>query len=309
MNEFYQKDIISVRDFDKAKLEKIFAATDKIIQMEPNERRELGRGRTLGYLFFEPSTRTNLSFQAAMALIGGTSLGIADVSSSSTRKGESLADTVRMISIYSDVLVLRHTLDGSSRFAAEISQKPVINAGSGTEEHPTQAMQDLYTIKKEKNKIDGLKIGIVGDLKYGRTVYSLLYALSNYDVDIHLISPKSLKIRTDSIYEIQKKLSLKESTNLEESIDGLDVIYVTRIQKERFPDEEEYQKVRGSYKIGLDVIRKMKKNAIILHPLPRIDEISTDVDATPQAKYFKQAEYGKFTRAALLALVLNEKGF
>lgn len=309
MNEFYQKDIISIRDFDKAQFEKIFTATDKIIQMDPNDRRELGRGKTLGYLFFEPSTRTRLSFQAAMALIGGTSFGIADVSSSSTRKGESLADTVRMMSIYSDVLALRHTLDGSSRFAAEISEKPVLNGGSGTEEHPTQAIQDLYTIKKEKNKLDGLKIGIVGDLKYGRTVYSLLYALSNYDVNIRLISPPSLKIRADSTYEIQKKLSLKESTNLEEFIDELDVLYVTRIQKERFPDEEEYQKVRGSYNIGLDVVNKMKENAIILHPLPRIDEISTDVDDTKQAKYFKQAEYGKFTRAALLALILNENGF
>ena len=309
MNEFYQQDIISVKDLDKAKLEKIFAATDKIIQMDPNQRRELGRGSTLGYLFFEPSTRTRLSFQAAMALIGGTSIGISDISSSSTKKGESLADTVRMMSIYSDVLALRHTLDGSSRFASEISQKPVLNAGSGTEEHPTQAIQDLYTIKKEKNKIDGLKIGIIGDLKYGRTVYSLLYALSNYDVDIRLVSPESLKIRSDSIYEIQKRLSLKESTNLEEFIDELDVLYVTRIQKERFPDEEEYQKVRGSYNIGLDIVGKMKENSIILHPLPRIDEISPEVDNTKQAKYFIQAEYGKFTRATLLALILNENGF
>ena len=307
MSDFYQNDIISVRDFDQAKFETVFSATDKIIKMDPTQRRELGRGKTLGYLFFEPSTRTRLSFQAAMALIGGTSLGISDVTSSSTKKGESLADTIRMISIYSDVLALRHPLDGSSRFAAEISDKPVLNAGSGTEEHPTQAIQDLYTIKKEKNKIDGLKIGIVGDMKYGRTVYSLLYALSNYDVDIRLISPEALKIRSDSIYEIQKKISLKESTNLDEFIDELDVIYVTRIQKERFPDEEEYQKVRGSYKIGLDVVNKMKENAIILHPLPRVDEISTDVDSTKRAKYFQQAEYGKFTRAALLSLVLNEK--
>ena len=307
MSDFYQNDIISVRDFDQAKFETVFSATDKIIKMDPTQRRELCRGKTLGYLFFEPSTRTRLSFQAAMALIGGTSLGISDVTSSSTKKGESLADTIRMISIYSDVLALRHPLDGSSRFAAEISDKPVLNAGSGTEEHPTQAIQDLYTIKKEKNKIDGLKIGIVGDMKYGRTVYSLLYALSNYDVDIRLISPEALKIRSDSIYEIQKKISLKESTNLDEFIDELDVIYVTRIQKERFPDEEEYQKVRGSYKIGLDVVNKMKENAIILHPLPRVDEISTDVDSTKRAKYFQQAEYGKFTRAALLSLVLNEK--
>jgi len=161
MNEFFQKDIISVRDLDKQKLETIFDATEKIIQMDPNQRREIARGKTLGYLFFEPSTRTRLSFQAAMASLGGTSLGISDIASSSAQKGESLADTVKIMSIYSDVLVLRHNLDGSSRFAAEVSTKPIINGGSGTEEHPTQAIQDLFTIRKEKKKIDGLKIGII----------------------------------------------------------------------------------------------------------------------------------------------------
>ncbi len=309
LNEFFQKDIISVRDLDKQKFETIFDATEKIIQLDPNQRREIARGKTLGYLFFEPSTRTRLSFQAAIASLGGTSLGIADIASSSAQKGESLADTVKIMSIYSDVLVRRHTLDGSSRFAAEVSEKPIINGGSGTEEHPTQAIQDLFTIKKEKKKIDGLKIGIVGDLKYGRTVYSLLYALGNYDVELHLISPEVLKIRPDSIYEIKKRLSFTESTNLEEYIDDLDVLYVTRIQKERFPDEEEYLKVKGSYVLGLDMLQKMKDDAIILHPLPRVDEISIDVDRTKQAKYFEQAEYGKYTRAALLGLILNEKGF
>lgn len=263
MNEFFQRDIISVRDLNKQKLEVIFEATNKIINMDPNKRREIARGKALGYLFYEPSTRTRLSFEAAMALIGGTSLGISDVSSSSTQKGESLADTVKIMSIYSDVLVLRHSLDGSSRFAAEVSSKPVINGGSGTEEHPTQAIQDLYTIKKEKNKIDGLKIGIVGDLKYGRTVYSLLHALGNYDVEVHLISPQALKVRIDSTYDIKKRLSFTESTSLEEYIDDLDVVYVTRIQKERFPDEEEYLKVKGSYVIGLDIIKKMKEDAIL----------------------------------------------
>jgi aspartate carbamoyltransferase catalytic subunit len=309
MNEFFQKDIISIRDLNKQKFESIFDATNKIIEINPNERREIARGRTLGYLFYEPSTRTRLSFEAAIASIGGTSFGISEASSSSSQKGESLADTVRIMSIYSDVLVLRHSLDGSSRFAAEISNKSVINGGSGTEEHPTQAIQDLFTIKKEKKKIDGLKIGIVGDLKYGRTVYSLLYALGNYDVDVHLISPESLKIRSDSTYEIKKRLTYTESTDLEEYIDELDVIYVTRIQKERFPDEEEYVKVKGSYVIGMDFVNKMKENAIILHPLPRLDEISSDVDKTQKAKYFKQAEYGMYTRAALLGLILNENGF
>jgi aspartate carbamoyltransferase catalytic subunit len=309
MNGFFQKDIISIRDLGKKNLESIFSATEKIIDLDPSQRREIARGKTLGYLFFEPSTRTRLSFQSAMALIGGTSLGIADISSSSVQKGESLSDTVKVMSGYTDVLVLRHPLDGSSRFSAEISQKPIINGGSGTEEHPTQAIQDLFTIKREKKKIDGLKIGIVGDLKYGRTVYSLLHGLCNYDVDVHLISPESLKIRNDSTYDIKKELSYTESTSLDEYIDDLDVLYVTRIQKERFPDEEEYVKVRGSYVVGLDVVKKMKEDAIILHPLPRIDEISTDVDSSNQAKYFEQAEYGKYTRAALLGLILNENGF
>ncbi len=309
MNEFYQKDIISIKDFDKEKLEKIFAATDKIMKLNPEERREICKGKTLAYLFYEPSTRTRLSFDSAIASVGGNSLGISDITSSSAQKGESLADTVRIMSIYSDVLVLRHTLDGSSRFAAEISEKPVINAGSGTEEHPTQAIQDLYTIKKEKKKIDGLKIGIVGDLKYGRTVYSLLHGLGNYDVDVRLISPESLRVRSDSIYEIKKRLDFTESTNIDEHIDELDVLYVTRIQKERFPDEEEYLKVKGSYVVGLDLLKQMKDDSIILHPLPRIDEISTDVDNTKHAKYFEQAEYGKHIRAALLGLILNENGF
>ena len=309
MNEFYQKDIISIKDYTKEQLEKIFTFTDKIMQLSSSQRQEICKGKTLGYLFYEPSTRTRLSFDSAIASIGGNSLGISNISSSSTQKGESLADTVKMMSIYSDILVLRHTLDGSSRFASEISDKPVINAGSGTEEHPTQAIQDLFTIKKEKKKIDGLKIGIVGDLKYGRTVYSLLHGLGNYDVDVRLISPESLRIRSDSTYEIKKNLDFTESTKLEDHIDELDVLYVTRIQKERFPDEEEYLKVKGSYVVGLDMIKKMKDDSIILHPLPRIDEISTDVDKTKNAKYFQQVEYGKHTRAALLGLILNENGF
>ena len=305
MNKFSQSDVISIRHFSKDDLDQIYAATDEIIEMNPEERREIARGKTLGYLFFEPSTRTRLSFQSAMALIGGTSFGFADSTSSSIQKGESLADTVRVMAGYADVIVLRHPLDGSSKFAAEVSDKPVINGGSGTEEHPTQAIQDLYTIRKELGKIDGKNIGIVGDLKYGRTVYSLLYGLCNYDVKVHLISPSSLKIRSDSTYNLKENLSYTESENLDEYIEDLDVLYVTRIQKERFPDEEEYVKVKGSYVIGQDVVNKMKEDSILLHPLPRIDEISTDVDSVKQARYFKQAEYGKYTRAAILNLLLQ----
>ena len=305
MKNFSQNDIISIRDLSKDNLEEIYSKTNEIIEMKAEERREIARGKTLGYLFFEPSTRTRLSFQSAMALLGGTSFGIADATSSSVQKGESLADTVRIMSGYTDAIVLRHSLDGSSKFAAEVSSKPIINAGSGTEEHPTQAIQDLYTIKKELGKIDGKNIGIVGDLKYGRTVYSLLYGLSNYDVNVHLISPESLKIRSDSTYNLKENLSYTESENLDEYIEDLDVLYVTRIQKERFPDEEEYVKVKGSYVIGQDVVNKMKDDAILLHPLPRLDEITPDVDSSKQAKYFQQAEYGKFTRAAILSLLLQ----
>ena len=305
MNNFSQNGIISIRDLSKDDLEKIYSKTNEIMEMKAEQRQEIARGKTLGYLFFEPSTRTTLSFQSAMALIGGTSFGIADATSSSIKKGESLADTVKIMSGYADVIVLRHSLDGASNFAAEISTKPVINAGSGTTEHPTQAILDLYTIKKELGKIDGKNIGIVGDLKYGRTVYSLLYGLSNYDVNVHLISPESLKIRTDFTYNLKGNLSYTESEDLDEYIEDLDVLYVTRIQKERFPDEEEYLKVKGSYIIGQDVVNKMKKDAILLHPLPRLDEISTDVDFTKQARYFQQAEYGKFTRAAILSLLLQ----
>ena len=305
MNNFSQNGIISIRDLSKDDLEKIYSKTNEIMEMKAEQRQEMARGKTLGYLFFEPSTRTTLSFQSAMALIGGTSFGIADATSSSIKKGESLADTVKIMSGYADVIVLRHSLDGASKFAAEISTKPVINAGSGTTEHPTQAILDLYTIKKELGKIDGKNIGIVGDLKYGRTVYSLLNGLSNYDVNVHLISPESLKIRTDFTYNLKGNLSYTESEDLDEYIEDLDVLYVTRIQKERFPDEEEYLKVKGSYKIGQDVVNKMKEDAILLHPLPRLDEISTDVDFTKQARYFQQAEYGKFTRAAILSLLLQ----
>src|ERR671914_838904 len=200
-NPFYDRDIVSIKDFSKDDLEFVFDATDNISQLKHSQRGELGKGRTLGYIFYEPSTRTRMSFEAAMASLGGSSIGIFDPKSSSIEKGESLADTIRTMDLYSDVLVLRHTLDGSSRFAIELAQKPIINAGSGSEEHPTQAMLDLYTIFKEKGRIDGLNIGIVGDLKYGRTVYSLLYGLKNYNVNVYLVSPPSLAIRKESIFE------------------------------------------------------------------------------------------------------------
>src|ERR671935_2179160 len=306
-NHFYNQDIISIKDFTKQDLEFVFSVTNKISILRPNEKSELGKGRTLGYIFYEPSTRTRMSFEAAMASLGGSSIGIFDPKSSSIEKGESLADTIRIIDLYSDVIVLRHPLDGSSRFAGELSRNPIINAGSGSEEHPTQAMLDLYTILKEKKKIDGLTIGIVGDLKYGRTVYSLLYGLANYNVDVHLISPSILGIRKESIYDVQKKLKLYEHSQLDESIlPKLDIIYITRIQRERFPDIQEYEKVKGTYTVDNSTLAKAKSDVSIMHPMPRMEEISHSIDGTKNAIYFKQAAYGKELRAALLALVLNE---
>ena len=305
-NHLYDRDIVSIKDFSKQDLEFVFSSTDKISTLRPNEKSELGKGRTLGYIFYEPSTRTRMSFEAAMASLGGSSIGIFDPKSSSIEKGENLADTIRIIDLYSDVIILRHPLDGSSRFAGELSKNPIINAGSGSEEHPTQAMLDLYTILKEKKKIDNLTMGIVGDLKYGRTVYSLLYALANYNVEVHLISPLILGIRKESIYDIRKKLKLYEHSQLEDVLPKLDVIYVTRIQRERFPDMQEYEKVRGTYTIDKNTLAKAKSDVSIMHPMPRMEEISHSIDDTKNAIYFKQAAYGKELRSALLALVLNE---
>src|SRR5918912_3386031 len=305
-NHLYDQDIVSIKDFTKEDLEFIFNSTDKISTLRPDEKSEFAKGRTLGYIFYEPSTRTRMSFEAAMASLGGSSIGIADLKSSSVEKGESLADTIRIIDLYSNVIVLRHPLDGSSRFAAELSQNPIINAGSGSEEHPTQALLDLYTIIKEKGKIDGLSLAIVGDLKYGRTVYSLLYGLANYKVQVHLVSPPSLRIRKESLYEIQGLLKIKEHNKLDEVLPEIDVIYVTRIQRERFPDVQEYEKVKGTYTIDENTLAKSKSDIAVMHPLPRVDEISQSIDHTKNAIYFKQASYGKELRAALLALMLNE---
>lgn len=306
-NHYYDRDVVSIRDFSRDELEFLFNFTDKISTLSRSERSELGRGRTLGSIYYEPSTRTRMSFEAAISSIGGSSIGIADPKSSSIEKGESLSDTIRIMDLYCDVLVLRHPLDGSGRFASELSRNPVINAGSGSEEHPTQAMLDLYTIYKEKGRIDGLQIGIIGDLKYGRTIYSLLYGLANYDVDIRLISPPTLSIRKESIYGVENRLKIQEYSDLpEDLLSTLDVIYVTRIQKERFPDIQDYEKVKGTYTIDQATLDRSKADVSIMHPLPRLDEISHSIDNTNNATYFRQAANGKEIRAALLALITNE---
>ena len=264
-------------------------------------------GKILATLFFEPSTRTRLSFEAAMNKLGGTTIGFAEPKVAAIKKGENLADTIRVVENYADVLVLRHPLEGAARLAAEFSDVPVINAGSGAEEHPTQALLDLYTILKEKGTIDGLNITLMGDLRYGRTVHSLAYALSLYDVKLTLVSPELLRMRREVSDAIKQRINIVECSAVEDVLPETDVLYVTRIQEERFPDPAEYAKVSGTYKIDISTLEGAKEDLIIMHPLPRVDEIAHEVDDTPYARYFQQVWNGIVTRTALLALIFGAK--
>jgi aspartate carbamoyltransferase catalytic subunit len=302
--EFKGRDIVSIKDFSRKEINYLLNRSQA---MEPIARKgsDALKGKILATLFFEPSTRTRLSFEAAMLKLGGSTIGFAEAEIASVRKGENLADTVRTVENYADIIALRHPLEGAAKLAAEFSKVPILNAGSGAEEHPTQAFMDLYTIQKEKGKIDGLKIAMVGDLRYGRTVHSLAYALSLYNIELYLISPESLRMRREVIRTIKDKISIVEDINLEKIIPQIDVLYVTRIQKERFPDQAEYAKVKGIYRIDLNTLKSAKKDMIILHPLPRVDEIASEVDSKPQARYFQQVWNGIVVRMALLALVLG----
>jgi aspartate carbamoyltransferase catalytic subunit len=302
--DFKGRDIISIEDFSQQEINHIL---DISKTMEPLAKAgsDMLKGKILATLFFEPSTRTRLSFETAMLKLGGSNIGFADAEIASVKKGENLADTVRTVESYADAIALRHSLEGSAKLAAEFSKVPIINAGTGAEEHPTQAFIDLYTIRMEKGKIDGLKIALVGDLRYGRTVHSLAYALALYNVELYLVSPETLRMRKDVLQTIKSKIPVTENANLETIIPQIDVLYVTRIQKERFPDAAEYAKVKGAYRIDLKTLNVAKKDMIILHPLPRVDEISAEVDGTPQARYFKQVWNGIVVRMALLALVLG----
>jgi len=298
--KFEGRDIISVKDFSRKEIDYIL----KIAQaMEPIAAKgsDMLKGKILATLFFEPSTRTRLSFEAAMHKLGGSAIGFAEAEIASVKKGENLADTVRVVENYADVIALRHPLEG----AAEFAKVPIINGGSGAEEHPTQALLDLYTITKEKGKIDGLKIALIGDLRYGRTVHSLAYALSLYNIELYLVAPESLRMRREVLETIKEKIPVTIRTSLEKVISQVDVLYVTRIQKERFPEPAEYAKVKGSYKINLETLNKAKEDLIILHPLPRTDEISAEVDNTPHARYFQQVWNGTVVRMAILALILG----
>lgn len=301
---FKGKDIISIRDFSKDEILHVMKAAEKI---EKGNFSELLKGKIMGSLFFEPSTRTRLSFSSAMEGLGGHVVGFSDPKQSSAAKGESLADSIKITEGYCNIIVIRHYLEGAARLAAEAANIPVINAGDGANQHPTQTFLDLYTILKYKKKLDGLNVGFLGDLKYGRTVHSLAHALAHFKVNMYFISPESLRMPADNLDELNEKgIKFAEVKTLEPVSNKLDLIYATRIQKERFPDPLDYEKVKNAFVLDKSILSKTKKDMIILHPLPRVNELNYDLDKTPNAVYFEQAKNGIPVRKALLALVLGK---
>ena len=301
-------DILSVKQFDRKDLEYIFGVAH---EMQGMVRRigtfDLLKGKILASLFYEPSTRTSSSFTSAMERLGGSVIPINEVRYSSVSKGESLPDTVRTLESYADVIVLRHSEVGSAALAAKYARKPVINAGDGVGEHPTQALLDIFTIHEELKRLDGLTVTMVGDLKNGRTVHSLARLLTLYNVKLNYVSPAILRMPGEIIQEINAShIPQAEVETLDSVLGETDVLYVTRIQKERFTDPEEYESVKGSYVITPEVLQNAKEEMIVMHPLPRVGEISMEVDDDPRAAYFRQMEYGLYTRMALLAMVLGK---
>jgi aspartate carbamoyltransferase catalytic subunit len=305
---FYGRDILEVKQFAHEDLEYVFAVAH---EMEEMVRRvgtfDLLKGKILANLFYEPSTRTSSSFTAAMERLGGSVIPINEVRFSSVSKGESLPDTVRTLEAYADVIVLRHPETGAAALAARYARKPVINAGDGTGEHPTQALLDLFTIREELGRIDGLTVTMLGDLKYGRTVHSLARLLTLYDVRLNYVSPEILRMPPEIVDEIRARGTPQaEYRQVDPVLVDTDVLYVTRVQRERFTDEAEYEGVKGAYVICADTLEGAKDRMIVMHPLPRVGEISMDIDDDPRAAYFRQVEYGLYVRMALLAMVLGK---
>ncbi len=297
--DWHGRDVISIRDFSRERIEDLLSQAQ---QIRPDS--ELLRGRVIASLFFEPSTRTQLSFATAMQRLGGQVIGFSGTEGSSLVKGESLQDTAKVVEKYADIIVIRHPLEGSARWVADTVSIPVINAGDGANQHPTQTLTDLFTIQKFQARLDDLKIGLVGDLKYGRTVHSLALSLTRFrQITLRLISPENLRMPPAITRELDGVVPYVETADLD--LRELDVVYVTRIQKERFPDIEEYEKVKGAYVIDLNACEQLRRDAILLHPLPRVDEIAPEVDSLPQAKYFEQSENGVPVRMALLKLLLG----
>ncbi|HCT31280.1 MAG TPA: aspartate carbamoyltransferase [Bacteroidales bacterium] len=299
------RSLVSIDDLSK---EEIFKILDLAEGFEKNPNQRILDGKVVATLFYEPSTRTRLSFESAVNRLGGRVIGFSEASSSSVSKGESLKDTIMTVANYSDLIVMRHPIEGSARYASEVSNVPIINAGDGANQHPTQTLLDLFSIRKTQGKLDNLKIVMVGDLKYGRTVHSLLMAMSQFNASFTFISPKELQMPSEyKMYLDKVGLKYKETTDLAENIKDADIIYMTRVQRERFSDPLEYEKVKNVYVLRNSMLEGTKPNMRVLHPLPRVNEIHTDVDDNPQAYYFPQALNGVFTRMAIMALILGLK--
>ena len=303
------KNLIGIEDFSTEEIDELIKVSKNIISNK-EKYLEKCKGKILATLFFEPSTRTRLSFESAMLSLGGSVLGFSSADSSSTQKGETLADTIKVVSGYSDIIAMRHPKEGAPIVAANNSNVPIINAGDGGHNHPTQTLLDLLTISQEKGRLDNFTVGLCGDLKFGRTVHSLIVALSRYEnIKFVLISPKELKIPEYLKQDIldKKNIEYLETESLEECIDKLDILYMTRVQKERFLNEEEYVRLKDVYILDKQKLEKAKIDLCILHPLPRVNEISTEIDDDPRAAYFRQAEYGKYMRMAIILKLLNIK--
>ncbi len=305
---FYGMHIVSVQQFDRQDLDTIFEVAREMRSMvERVGSFDLLKGKVLANLFYEPSTRTSSSFAAAVQRLGGSVLQINNVTFSSVSKGEVLQDTIRTMESYADAIVLRHPEEGSASIAASVATKPIINAGDGPGEHPTQALLDVFTILEELGRIDGLTVTIVGDLKYGRTVHSLAHLLSLYDIRLHFVAPDILHMPATLVDNLKEQgMAPCEHVNFEEVLPETDVLYVTRVQRERFDDLSMYERVRGSYVVAPETMASAKARMIVIHPLPRVDEISMQFDDDPRAAYFRQMEYGMYVRMALLALVLGK---
>lgn len=299
-------DLVSIKELSR---EEIQALLNQALEMKQKPPGPILQGHVMASCFFEPSTRTRLSFEAAMKRLGGEVIGFSDAKSLSVKKGESLHDSMKVIGLYSDVIVIRHPLDGAARQVAEATEKPVINAGDGANEHPTQALLDLFTIQECSGKLDGLHIAFVGDLLYGRTVHSLAYALKHFDVRLYFVSPPTLSM-PDYVCEELKKAGIPFSFHnaIDDVIGKSDILYMTRVQKERFNDEEEYQRLKDHFILTSEMLHKTKQGLKVLHPLPRMNEIAQEVDETDQAYYFSQAENGLYVRQALLCKLLGKSG-
>ena len=302
------RNLIDILDFSTEELDELIAVANDIID-DPDKYRDVCHGKILGTLFFEPSTRTRLSFTSAMMSLGGQVLGFDNAASSSTAKGETVQDTIRMVSAYSDIIAMRHPKEGAPIAASRVATVPIINAGDGGHYHPTQTLTDLITIKRKSGRFNDLTVGICGDLKYGRTVHSLIAAMSRYEnVRFVLIAPDELKLPDYVKEEFLKSGNFVETVNLESAIPSLDILYMTRIQAERFHDRDEYERLKDSYILNLSKLKYAKTSLSILHPLPRVNEISVDVDDDPRAHYFEQAALGRYIRMALILKLLDTKG-